>query len=228
PLVTRVALPALLVAGIPIAGYFAFSDHAQVENGFDAKQGVRAKAEAPRTPASVGIPQRSGGFGASSAASGATAPVVAPTADGTSPMTQGRIRTTGTRRPEEETNASADSAAAASSSPRLPTAVQIAPGPALKTPTDPGAKATQAPKDIATQSHDKPPQMPARGSVATPSGSTKSTSGFADADALAVRAPISNRRDDAAADRERLRSCSEVVAALGLCNRRAAANGEMK
>jgi len=54
----------------------------------------------------------------------------------------------------------------------------------------------------------------------------ESTSGFPDADALAVRAPIGSRRDDAAADRERLRSCTDEVAALGLCNRRAEPMGK--
>ena len=199
-LLIRVALPTLLVAAIPVVGYFGYRHQAQVDNGFNAKRGVRANADATRTPASVGVSPRSDGFGASSAAAGAAAPVMAP--DVASPMTQGRIRTTATRRPDDEANGSADSAV---------------------------ATAPQAPKASAAQSHDKPLQMPARRSVAMPSGSTKSTSGFPDADALAVRAPIGSRRDDAvAADREPLRSCTEEVAALGLCTGRAAANGEMK
>ena len=225
-LVTRVALPALLVAAIPIVGYFGYRHQAQVENAFNANQGSRANGDTSRTPGSVGVSPRSGGFGASSAATGAAPPIAAPTEDAASPMTQGRIRTTGTRRPEDETNASTESTAAASSSPRPPGGRQSAPGPVLATPTDPGAKAASAAKAIATQSRDKPLQMPARRSLATPSGSMESTSGFPDADALAVRAPIGSRRDDAAADRERLRSCTDEVAALGLCNRRAEPMGK--
>ena len=96
-------------------------------------------------------------------------------------------------------------------------------------PVDPGARTTPAAKAIATQSRGTALQTPVRRSVATPSGSMESTSSFPDADALAVRAPMGTRRDDAAAaDRERLRSCTDAVVALGLCNRRAAANGETK
>jgi ribosomal protein L40E len=228
-LVTRVALPTLLIVGVAIAGLLAYRHQAQVENAVNANQAARANGDATRTPASVGVSPRSDGSGASSAAAGATAPVAAPTEDATSPMTQGRIRTTGTHRPEDETSASVDSAPAVPSSPSPPAGIQIAPGTALAAPTDPVTKATRAAKSIATQSHDKPLQTPARRSVATPSGSIESTSTFPDADALAVRAPIGSRRDEAAAaDRERLRSCTEEVAALGLCTGGAAANREMK
>ena len=223
-LVTRIALPTLLVAAISIVGYFGYRHQGQVENAVNVNQAAGANADAMRAPASVGVSPRSGG---SSAAVGATAPIAAPTDDVASPTTQGRIRTTGTRRPEDETSASVDSAAAVPSSPSPPTGIQIAPGPALATPTDPVTKATRVAKAIATQSQDKPPQTPVRRSVATPSGSIESTSTFPDADALAVRAPTGNRRDDAAAA-DRLRSCTDEVAALGLCNRRPALNGEMK
>jgi len=224
-LVTRVALPTLLIVGVAIAGLFAYRHQAQVENAVNANQAARANGDPTRTPASVGVSPRSDGSGASSAA----ASIAAPAEDAASPTTQGRIRTTGTRRPEDETNTSADSAAAASSSPSATTDTQMAPGATFATPVDPGARTTPAAKAIATQSHSKAPQTPVRRSVATPSGSMESTSSFPDADALAVRAPIGSRRDDAAAaDRERLRSCTDEVAALGLCNRRAPVNGEMK
>jgi hypothetical protein len=224
-IVTRVALPTLLIVGVAIAGFFAYRYQAQGENAVKASQAPPVYGDATRTPASVGVSPRPDGSGGSSAA----ASIAAPTEDVASPMTEGRIRTTDMRRPEDETNASADSAAAASSSPSATSNTQITPGPALAMPVDPGARTTPAAKAITTQSHEKAPQTPIRRSVATPSGLMKSTSSFPDADALAVRAPIGNRGDDAAAaDRERLRSCTDEVAALGLCNRRAAANGEMK
>ena len=224
-LATRTTLATLLIVGVAIAGFFAYRHQAQDENAVKASQAPRGNGDATRTPASVGVSPRLDGSGGSSAA----ASIAAPTEDVASPMTQGRIRTTDTRRPEDKTNASADSAAAASSSPSATSNTQIAPGATYATPVDPGVRTTAAAKAIATQSHGKALQTPVRRSVAASSGSKESNSSFPDADALAVRAPIGSRRDDAAAvDRERLRSCTDDVAALGLCNRRAAANGEIK
>jgi len=99
--------------------------------------------------------------------------------------------------------ASFDESASSSTQGRIRTTVVAAPQASIEPPAE-----TPAPSPVARAPDRRPAVAP-------------KDSAFRDAGALAVHAPVRDRRNEALlAEQDRLRSCTDEVAALGLCMRR--------
>ena len=130
-----------------------------------------------------------------------------------SPVTEGRIRIVDDSGTDKEGGAQGGaSTASAAPSPGAASAQ-----PALAHAVD---QAIEHANPVKTKAFDRVASTSARRPVAA-SSATGSASAFPDADALVVRRPAGGRDDTSANERERQRSCTDSIAALGLCNARA-------
>ncbi len=110
---------------------------------------------------------------------------------------QGRIRTADSQRRDKEIEGAGDSQSSAASAPVVPAS---AAEPAVN----------DAPKQKPIKPRDRSQPRPGPTSVTT-------TASSPDTESLTVRAPVRNGRDDAGIETPTARTCTEQVAALGLC-----------
>ena len=227
--VARAALSTLLVIAVALSGYFVYRSSTQPGDRLQATQSNPSNADAVRTPSSVGVPPNSPasiGRGASGVAIGGStgtgAPVAPQTDEAASPVRQGRIRTSVPDRLDGETRSPAESAAAALSP---STVTNVAPAQSLAVPVDPEAKARRTATGTAPKGDGKTVTPGSR--PATKAESNRSTMAYPNPAALgAVRPRASDVRGISVPGRERPGTCTEGVAALGLCEQRPGAEGK--
>jgi hypothetical protein len=217
--VTRAVLPVVLAVSAAVASYVGYHYLTTMNAGLKARPDSGVNTNAIRTQPSAAVPSPSPGIGTAAVPTDAKIPLAATNENAASAAAEGRIRTA---TPDNDKNESPDAMAGESSSAKVPGDAET-----TGNPTD--SDTTNAAITNAAPNHSRPAKSrtderhtrtPVRRATAAPSATKGPASVFTDADALAVPAPVSRGRDDPVANREPRRSCTDSIAALGLCNER--------
>ena len=217
--VTRAVLPVILAASVAAASYAGYHYFTNVNAGSKAHPASGMNSSAIRTQPSDNALPPSRGIGTSAVLTDAKTPPAAGNDNAASAAAEGRIRTL---TPETEKNEPTDGMAGESSSAKMPGDGKTTGNPsgsntANTATTNAAANNSPQAKSRADEQHIR---TPARRVTAAPPAKRAPASAFTDADALAVQAPVSHVREVPVANREPRRSCTDPIAALGLCNER--------